>query len=87
MGEAKVQATDVFPVSVINYAIICGPDEAGGGVTKTMFNLLKDHRVSLSKERKQIPSSHFLGGRTLDEHPHTSVLFCAIKNIQCVEMT
>lgn len=56
-------------------------------MTKTMFNLLKDHRVSLSRERKQIPSSHFLGGRTLDEHPHTSVLFCAIKNIQCVEMT
>lgn len=66
----KVQAADVFPVSVINYRIMYVDQMSSRGeeweeVTKTMFNLLKDHRVSPHYENK-IVRLLFLGGTTLE---------------------
>lgn len=65
----EVHAVDLFAVSVINYPLLARQTEQNRSkeeeVTKKMFNLLKDHRVSSDVNDDKNAPLDYLGGRFL----------------------
>lgn len=65
----EVHAVDLFAVSVINYPLLARQTEQNRSkeeeVTKKMFNLLKDHRVSGDVNDDKNAPLDYLGGRFL----------------------